>query len=292
VAGAQVYLSGTSALAVAGADGRFTLQAPGEGRYTVAFSHPELGPLGSIGRTATVSLKPGDTATVALAVPGWATATRTLCADSAMRHFPGIVYGRVTGPGAAEATVTGSWYNIGRSAQNVGINRTSVASRPDPGGFYVLCGVTTQQVVTVRAQTADTRGQADVRPSAGVPQRADVQLHHATDQERFSGVRERPVPAQAVPSAGIAAMAVLALDATGQPLAHATVRIGNLPAVQTDDQGRARTAAPRPGQYPVTLTHAAVGALQGNVTIGAGMGGVELRVDGNRLRATAHATAP
>lgn len=292
VAGAQVYLSGTSAAAVAGPDGRFTLQAPGEGRYTVAFSHPELGPLGAIGRTATVSLKPGDTATVALSVPGWGTATRTLCADSAMRHFPGVVYGRVTGPGADEATVTGSWYNIGRSSQNVGINRTSVASRPDPGGFYVLCGVTTQQVVTVRAQTADTRGQADVRPAQGLPQRADIELHRATGQERLSGVRERPVAAPAAaPPAGIRAMEVVARDGAGQPLAHATVRIGSLPAVETDAQGRARTAALAPGEYPVTLTHAAVGERQGKVTVGADVGDVELRAGAGpppRLVATAH----
>jgi len=220
VAGAQVYLSGTSAAAVAGPDGRFTLQAPGEGRYTVAFSHPELGPLGSIGHTATVTLKPGDTATVALAVPGWATAARTLCPDSAMRHFPGIVYGRVTGPGAGEATVTGSWYNIGRSSQNVGINRTSVASRPDPGGFYVLCGVTTQQVITVRAQTADTRGQADVRPAQGQPQRADVELHQATDMERLSGVRERAAPPAASSAAAQRTVALAGVEARATPRAR------------------------------------------------------------------------
>lgn len=289
VAGAQVYLSGTSAKAVAGPDGTFTLQAPGEGRYTVAFSHPELGPLGAIGHTATVSLSPGDTATVALSVPGWATATRTLCPDTAMRHFPGVVYGRVTGPGADEATVTGSWYNIGRSSQNVGINRTSVASRPDPGGFYVLCGVTTQQVVTVRAQSADTRGQADARPATGLPQRVDLELHRATDMERLSGVHERAAP-PAAPSGGIAVMAVVARDAAGQPLAHATVRIGELPAVETDAEGRARTAALPPGEYPVSLTHAAVGVLQAKVTIVANTGGVELRARPGsppRLQATA-----
>lgn len=206
VAGARVYLSGTSAAAVAGPDGAFILPAPGEGRYTVAFSHPELGPLGAIGHTATVVLKPGDTATVALSVPGWSTATRALCGDSAMRHFSGIVYGRVTGPGAGEATVTGSWYNVGRSSENVGINRSSVASRADPAGFYVLCGVTRQQTVTVRAQTAATRGQTDVRPSRGVPERADIEMHQATEQERMSGVRERPVAAR--PAAGTADSAV------------------------------------------------------------------------------------
>ncbi|HET7230699.1 MAG TPA: carboxypeptidase regulatory-like domain-containing protein, partial [Longimicrobium sp.] len=282
LAGAQVYLSGTSATATAGPDGTFLLQAPGEGRYTVAFLHPDLGPLASTARTGTVTLNAGDTATVALSVPGWATARRALCADSLMRHFPGIVWGRVTGPEAEAATVTGSWWNVGRSSENVGINRSSVASRPDAQGFYVLCGVTTQALLTVRAQSATTRGQAEVRAGAAAPLRADVEIRPATGIERMSGVRERAVPAPT--PAGVRTMALLTRDAAGLPMGRATVRIGNLPAVQTDDEGRGRIASLPPGEYPVTMTHATLGELSGRVTVGAGAGGVELRPDAGSAR--------
>ncbi|HET7230701.1 MAG TPA: carboxypeptidase regulatory-like domain-containing protein, partial [Longimicrobium sp.] len=298
LAGAQVYLSGTSATATAGPDGAFVLQAPGEGRYTVAFSHPELGPLASTATSGTVTLKPGDTATVALSVPGWPTARRALCADSLVRHFSGVVYGRVTGPGAEAATVTGSWFGASGSDVNPAFSRSSVASRPDAQGFYVLCGVTTQVLVTVRAQSAATRGQAEVRASGGVPVRADVQMGAPGGLERMSGVREREVPAApaagATAPAGVRTMAVLTRDAAGVPLGRATVRIGTLPAVQTDDEGRARAAALPPGEYPVTMSHATLGELRGRVTVGAGVGDVEIRPDAGsaagRLTATAHGT--
>jgi hypothetical protein len=140
----------------------------------------------------------------------------------------------------------------------------------------------------VRAQPAATRGQADVRPSQGLPQRADIEMHPATDQERMAGVRERPVTAPPPSSStGPAGVMVMARDAAGRPLAHATVRIGSLPPVETDAQGRARTGPLAPGEYPVSLTHAAVGVLRGTATVGANAGDVEVRAEGGpppRLR--------
>ena len=62
LAGARVYLSGTSAAAETGADGAFVLSAPGAGRYTIAFSHPDLGPLASAARRKVASTMPASTA--------------------------------------------------------------------------------------------------------------------------------------------------------------------------------------------------------------------------------------
>ncbi|HYH80632.1 MAG TPA: carboxypeptidase regulatory-like domain-containing protein [Longimicrobium sp.] len=283
LAGARVYLSGTQAAAETGPDGAFTLRAPGTGRYTVAFSHPELGPLASAARNETVTLGAGDTATVALAVRGWASARAALCPDSAGSGrgdlARGIVTGRVTGPGAAASTVTGSWWAVGGSSRNFAAARSSVATRPDPQGFYVLCGVSTQALVTVRAQAGAAHGQADARPTPSTPARADVELRELSAAERMAIVAERPAP-RASARVVTTTFRVTARDSNGGPLAGAVVRIGSKPAVTMDGEGRARAAILPPGEYAVEMAHPATGRLTGRVTVPAGLGDVEVRPAG------------
>lgn len=288
-AGAMVYLSGTQASTESGADGSFVLPAPGEGRYTVAFSVPSLGPVGATGRTATVALKAGDTATVALAVPGWRTAISAICADSTLRREPGVVIGRVTGPGADRSTVTASWFGKGYTARSAGFTRSAVATNPDAHGFYVLCGVTTQAAVTVRAQTSTARGEAEVHPSyGGAPARADVEMRETTVADRMVGVTEQQLPARAAASAPAATATVrpatslrtfelMVKDTTGRPVAHASVRIGPRPPVETDEQGRARTAVLPSGEYPVWMMDPVAGVRMGRVTVPADLASIELR---------------
>jgi len=267
LAGAHVYLSGTQAAAETGPDGTFTLRAPGEGRYTLAFTHPGLGPLAAVSRTQAVTATAGDTATVALAVRGWAAAAEALCPAGSREG--GIALGRVTGPGAAGSHVTGSWWSVGGSNHTFAAARASVATRPDPQGFYVLCGVSTQALVTVRAQAGPAQAQAEVRPSRAAPARADLELRDLT-------AGQRPLPG----SAAAPTVAITALDAGGRPLPGATVRIGPFPAVVTDAGGRARGAALPAGEYAVSMAHPTLGTLTGRVTVPAGLGGVEIRPAG------------
>jgi hypothetical protein len=77
LAGARVYLVGTTSAAESAADGGFALTSPGEGGYILAFSHPGLGPLATAVRSDTVTLARGDTVAVALAVPAWRTLAPT-----------------------------------------------------------------------------------------------------------------------------------------------------------------------------------------------------------------------
>jgi hypothetical protein len=289
-AGAQVYLSGTQLSATAGADGRFILQVPGEGRYTVAFSVPDLGPLGSAGRADTVSLRAGDTATVALAVPGWPTALRVLCPDTALRRAPGVVMGRITGPYAERATVTGSWFTKSYSIRAASFDRSLVATRPDERGYYVLCGVSTQTLVTVRAQTGTARGQAEVHARPGAAERADVEIRDLTALERTTGVTERQIatpapPSATAPAAGrLASFQLTARDAQGGPLAGATVRIGPLPSVVTDAEGHARLPLLPPGEFAVWVMDATQTAHMGRVAVPANMASIEVRIgEGGRL---------
>jgi len=287
-AGAQVYLSGTQATTVAGPDGAYLLQAPGEGRYTLAFSVPHLGPLGSTGRAVPVALGAGDTATVALGLPGWPAAIHALCADTSLRRQPAVVMGRVTGPNAEQATVTGSWFTRGYTARSVSFDRSLVATRPDGNGFYVLCGVPTQTVVTVRAQAGTARGQGEIHTHTGLASRVDVEMRETTALERGTGTTERQLaappaspaaPGSTTPASGrIATFELAAVDAAGQPLAGATVRIGPLPAVETDAQGHARLPLLPPGQFPVWMMDATQTAHLGRVTIAAGFAGITVRI--------------
>ena len=127
-------------------------------------------------RSDTVSLVAGDTVTAALAVPGWRTLAPLLCPDSTLRHEVGILLGRVTGPGAASATVTASWYGKGYTTRGVSFTRGDLTTRADEEGFYVLCGVSTQAEITVRAEAPPARGEAEIRVRNGRPARADVEM--------------------------------------------------------------------------------------------------------------------
>ncbi|HET7461507.1 MAG TPA: carboxypeptidase regulatory-like domain-containing protein, partial [Longimicrobium sp.] len=177
LAGARVYLAGTASSVQSGADGAFVLTAPGEGRYLLAFTHPELGLMAAVVQPHTVTLRAGDTVEVALAVPGWRTLTRALCPDSTLRHEAGVVAGVVTGPGAASATVTASWYAKGYSTRAASFTREELTTRADADGLYVLCGVSTQSELTVRAESSTAHGHTETRIRNGRPARVDVEMH-------------------------------------------------------------------------------------------------------------------
>ncbi|HEX8904588.1 MAG TPA: carboxypeptidase regulatory-like domain-containing protein, partial [Longimicrobiaceae bacterium] len=149
LAGARVYLSGTQAEAVSGSDGRYRLEAPGEGTYTLAFSHPELGPLAAVAPTRSITVAADTPATADLAVPGWKTVTPTLCDDSTLHPNHGIVLGRAPAGVSDTALIVGQWARLSVSSVGSFMRTSFVATRPDAQGFYVLCGVAEDQPVQV-----------------------------------------------------------------------------------------------------------------------------------------------
>jgi hypothetical protein len=56
----------------------------------------------------------------------------------------------------------------------------AAAQGGDEDGACVLCGVTTQGEVKVRAETPSSRGETATRASNGGPARADVELREGT----------------------------------------------------------------------------------------------------------------
>src|SRR6185503_13446247 len=97
LAGARVFLSGTAAEATTDAQGRYRLQAPAPGTYTVALSAPALGPLAAAVHPRTVTAAAGQSTRADLAVPAAATVAAALCPAASLRTYRGLVAGRVLG---------------------------------------------------------------------------------------------------------------------------------------------------------------------------------------------------
>jgi hypothetical protein len=154
LAGAHVFLSGTAAEAVTGADGRYRLMAPAPGTYTLALGAPELGPIAATVRPRTVTATEGQPARADLAVPAPARMAAALCPEGSLRSFRGVVTGRVQGVGADSVAVRATWNRItlNRAALHASSNWAEV--RPDALGFYVLCGVPEGAPVEVAVRAA------------------------------------------------------------------------------------------------------------------------------------------
>lgn len=197
LAGARVFLSGTAAEAVTGADGRYRLVAPAAGSYTVALSAPELGPVAAAVLPRTVAAVAGEATRADLAVPGAARVAASLCPAAALRIHRGMVTGRVRGVTPDSVAVRASWQRVSVSAGTIQGSSSFTETRPDAAGYYVLCGVPegVPVEVAVRAARQDRRRSAsdpvdpravslraagreesrvEVSVSSGVPLRLDV----------------------------------------------------------------------------------------------------------------------
>jgi hypothetical protein len=149
LAGVHVFLSGTGAEAVTDSAGRFRIQAPAAGSYTLAFADSSLGPLLAAVRRPQVRLEPNRTVAANLAVPSPRTLARSVCPAAMLRSHAGIVVGRVTG--AAPGTeVWGLWkkYNI-QAARVLTGGADWAHTAPDASGWFVLCGVSEERPVTL-----------------------------------------------------------------------------------------------------------------------------------------------
>jgi len=186
LAGAHVFLSGTGAEAVAGADGRYRLEAPAAGSYAITFTHPSLGPVSAAVAPRTVTAVAGEAARADLAVPGPARVAAALCTAEERRVFGGVVSGRVVGVAADSVAVRATWKRFDVTARSVGSRGGWTETRPDAAGFYVLCGVPEDAPVEIAAYPAPPGVQrragspgvalarVEVTVARGVPLRVDV----------------------------------------------------------------------------------------------------------------------
>ncbi len=233
--GAEVVLEGTSYTATTGEEGRFTLNAPVAGEYNVTFHHPRLDSMGFDVPPVAVSLRPGETASVALASPNLEDLLWSVCPDPNMRGYPHIagVVRDLEGDPVSNADIYVSSPSVPeelRRFQQFGETQGVITT--DEWGRYLICGAVPRSRISLRAERVDDRSDyVTLMFVQGGVWRAGVY----TEMSMVVWAQDlilRP------PEQLTARLAGVVTDSTGNPLLAANVRlIGTEHATTTDSSG-------------------------------------------------------
>jgi hypothetical protein len=163
LANATVVVQGTRYRATSDDTGRFEILGFLDGEYQVAFSHARTKQLRYVPDGTLVTLNRGDTADVALTLPGPDGVFAGVCGDSvADRRMSRGIVGRVTRPGSL-APVRGArvrvFWQVGeartvealRAGGALAVRNQQAESSTDSDGFYQLCGVPSSEMLIVVA---------------------------------------------------------------------------------------------------------------------------------------------
>jgi hypothetical protein len=228
--GALVWIAGTDRSTVTDSAGRWSLADVPAGRVTVSFAHPTLDSLGLTELRAEAVLAAGESRTLTLAGPSFATFARRLCADG-VADDAGIVFGNVSdarGVLFEGAHVDAEWARLvdPRAADFGTPERRGAVS--DARGMYALCGVVIDQGFGIAAVTDRGRsGALDAMVPTTRLLRLDLMVGAATG------------------TTGPATLQGVVRDTDGAPVANARVSYGGAdveddaaPAARTDAAGR------------------------------------------------------
>lgn len=181
LAGARVFLSGTSHAAVTSADGSYAIESIPPGKYLVSVLAPRLDSLLLEPPARDVVLSAGDAKQIELALPTPRTLSAQLCGE-AMVDTASILVGFVRDTAetrASGASVRAEWTTISRlgtaalRTQPI-LVETTASSR----GRYALCGIPAGVRYTIRARRDRNVASAAQPPMArGEVRRLDLTLH-------------------------------------------------------------------------------------------------------------------
>lgn len=162
LAGANVYLSGTSYSTETNGEGRFVLEDLPGGVFTASFTHPRLDSLGIFPLGVEVEITPGDIAEVTLGTPSLDNLLSAACREQDMDEGSAVVTGMVrdasTGEPIPEATVRLRWLEIPGGTSLSGARDAWVESVTDGQGRYSVCGLPTETRIIVQATFLDEQG--------------------------------------------------------------------------------------------------------------------------------------
>jgi hypothetical protein len=134
LAGARVFLVGTDHSATTDSTGAYRLTGPGGAEYGLTFSHPAVASLGYAPPAMRVTLRPGATDTVHLAVPPMPVILASRCAATdgpGVAAVSGVVTNRANDSRIAGADVIATWSDA-EGDQRLG-------TTTGPSGRYLLC---------------------------------------------------------------------------------------------------------------------------------------------------------
>jgi hypothetical protein len=176
--GAEVRIVGTEYNSITNADGQFRIGAYVDGEYGVSFSHPRTDSLGYTPPEELVALARGKTASVHLALPPPQDVYASVCGVSPERGTRAVIGSVTSGERPVEGVnVNVIWQQDGEAIlealRNNSVSRLrsfGATAVTDRTGFYRACGVPTDIVLMIGAQTDSTwsRPTAVTFDSAGV----------------------------------------------------------------------------------------------------------------------------
>ena len=149
---AVVGLAGTEYATATDSAGRFQLDAPLEGSYTVIFRHPRLDSLGVGPSPASVSLTLSARTDVDLAIPPEPRLVGLLCPaglKEGERVMVGIVRDANGRSPVDSAEVRASWQDVSTGPGHFQTQDWHLRTATDSAGRYVLCGVPPVRVTLV-----------------------------------------------------------------------------------------------------------------------------------------------
>ena len=173
LAGARVFLSGTSISASTDASGRFRLESPMQGDFDIVFSHPRLDSLGLTPPPRRLALVVGKELNVMLAIPSWPAVMAAICPPLPEERDAGIVRGRIRssmGAPVGGARVRLTWPIASRKIDDAEIAARSayIEEATDADGDYTLCGVPAEQPLEL---SVTTNGRVEHRRVQAIAQR-------------------------------------------------------------------------------------------------------------------------
>jgi hypothetical protein len=139
---------------VADSSGRFAAHDLAPGRWIVAFLHRVTEEYGVAAVPREITIAGGDSGDVVLSLPRARTLREAVCGDVAAQDSAGVLVGSVrdedTGEWVAGATVTAEW-RIMQISNGVKMTTRSAPAVTAPDGTFRLCGLPTEDALTLRA---------------------------------------------------------------------------------------------------------------------------------------------
>ncbi len=229
------------------AKGRFRFERLEPGRYAMTFESALLDSL-EFGRPAPlVTVLPGETARVALAIPSGNALRETACPGVVFPQRTGALLGFIenadTERALAGAEILVAWNTMGLDVARGTITpeQWMARARVDAAGQYRLCGVPTGEWLLVQVQHAGRAGavvRLSIVDAVGIHVR---NLSFSADGARALGdtTIERSDTASAAPLVGTATLLGTIRSESGSPVAGAQVAVLNTaPQVRTDVFGQ------------------------------------------------------
>lgn len=278
LAGALVYVSGTTYGARTDPTGRFFLPGIPEGRYRASFSHPWLDSIGVFPPGLEVTLTPNDTVDLTLATPSLPSVLGALCPEGGPDSMASAVVGTVhrdsIGNPAPYADVVLEWTpdTVEEGRERVG-NVQTLQMTADVRGRFRACGLPAGGTIAARASFGDTIGE---RRTASLPRdRPSIQVLDLPLEVR-SGQEGSPLESSCPPDsseAGSGAVTGQVLDSNLRvPLGRVGVWLVPSPpeearTVMADGGGRFLFCSVPPGPYTLRAVFQGFGEGRGEVRV-------------------------